>query len=81
MRVLENGDIIYPCKGTPPPVLVGYVRDPGNPFILRFNLPCRHRGNRYIKQVCGGKDIRYACLKKNCQVVLYQCFKCKEREE
>lgn len=44
-RVLDNGQVIYPVRGNPPPDMPGYVRDPGNPYVfIPIWPPCKFRG-------------------------------------
>lgn len=36
--------LVFPMRGDPPPVPEGYIRDPGNPFVLHLKwIDCLHR--------------------------------------
>ena len=81
MRLLPNKDVMFPRKGEPPACLSGYRRDKVDPYLFHpLAGPCVYRGTEYVKQICGGKDIRYACLLGDEKVTPFQCSRCNRRE-
>lgn len=52
-RLCDDGSLMYPKRGNPPPVIEGYLRDPSDPYTLRPQYPeCVYREDHEYKVPC-----------------------------
>lgn len=79
MRVLPDGSIMAPHRGTPPACPDGYERDDSDPFIFWKSLPvCKYRERRLIKTgCCESSRIFCSYMKPERQVTRKACVECK----
>ncbi len=77
MRVLPNGDIVFPKRGSPPRDIPGYVRDPGDPYVFNLDLEsCEHRCFRHYLRPCGKTGTTMYCNKFNKSITAQNCLDC-----
>jgi hypothetical protein len=76
----DEGRLVYPIKGNPPPCPEGYVRDPGNLWQFIPDVPCKHREERTISEDCCVPYIQLYCLHFDKPIVLKDCKYCDARE-
>lgn len=80
MRILSNGDIVFPARGNPPHPLQGYKRDSRDPYLFHPILtPCGHRGKIYRDRRCSGFKLKIPCSFFSKQVSMVDCLKCEEK--
>lgn len=75
-RIMDDGTLVYPKKGDPPTVPLGYFPEPGNPYTLFPELPeCSFRGKGINRTACCGESWFYTCLH-GWRVSPDECKKC-----
>lgn len=85
-RETDDGRLIYPDRGDLPPILPGYEREEGNPYVLRpLMVPCIFRIKQEMLRNCPSCENKppvyyYAC-QKSLPVSPTLCAKCVERSE
>lgn len=76
-RELDDGSRMFPSRGKPPPEQPGFMRDPGNAFILRPIFPdCPLRKQQSIFTECCDKEIRYWACEAGVKVTYNNCLNC-----
>lgn len=77
-REQDDGTLVYPVRGEPPPNRQGYVRDEGNQYILRPILPpCQYRVGQYlIPPCCPEQKMFYWACQKGLKVTKATCEEC-----
>lgn len=85
-RVHDDGTLVFPERGDPPPDQSGYDREAGNPFIFRpAMVPCIFRTRQVLERHCAScKDkppMTYFGCQKALPVSPSNCKKCTERKE
>lgn len=77
-RVQDDGTLVFPVRGEPPPERPGYTRDPHNAYVLRPNLiECQFRVGQYlILPCCPDQKIFYWACQKGYKVTPKECEDC-----
>lgn len=77
-RSMSDGSVVYPTRGSPPPDLAGYSRDPGNPFhFLPIWPECANRQEgQYTSPCCPENILRFKICLKGFEATLDKCKKC-----
>jgi hypothetical protein len=77
-RVMSNGALVFPRRGKEPPLINGYIRDPGDPYILLpdFKESCDYRSFGLIVLPCKKEVMGYACKYYNTPIDAVACNIC-----
>lgn len=76
-RVLDNGDVVFPKRGKPPPDVAGYTRDAGDPYLFHADfVPCRHRVTLAVVLPCGKLSCSWFCQERGITVNAHTCEVC-----
>lgn len=68
-RQHPDGSIQYPNRGTPPPEIDGYERDPKNPFrFIPRAAKCVFRQKKPHVKPCGALTMLYVCGCRDCEI-------------
>jgi hypothetical protein len=78
-RLQENGDLVFPQRGTPPKYPIqGFKKDPTDPWRYKAVFaPCVHRRlDEKFYQQCGCTGVTTHCLFYKKNINLSQCLTC-----
>lgn len=77
MRILENGDIIFPKRGSPPRTPDGYDADKNDPYLFHpVWEDCAHRYSRQYLCQSGLVKSRPACHQIGSDITFAICDAC-----
>lgn len=81
-RLQKDGSLVYPHRGDPPNIPDGFMRDPGDPYVL---IPvfedCTHRHLIKVELPCGKEAARHWCTLHDKEATPTVCDFCPDIDE